>query len=66
MGKGGILLDPDSGPERWSEGLDEILGSKENYLAYSAAALEYSKRAEISVEVLSQRFIRLMSEAVKR
>jgi glycosyltransferase involved in cell wall biosynthesis len=65
VGPGGILVPPDSRDD-WARALSTVWDDVDRYERLSRAALEYSCRPEIDVDVIASRFEELLYQAIAR
>ena len=66
VGPGGILVAPSDSSEAWMEALSEVWDDQERYEQLSERALEHSRRPELSVDHVIQRFEELVAQAIDR
>jgi glycosyltransferase involved in cell wall biosynthesis len=66
VGPGGILVAPSDSSEAWMEALSEVWDDQERYEELSERALQHSRRPELFVDNVIQRFEELVARAIDR
>ena len=66
VGPGGVLLDPDGPIEAWVDAVRKLWHDDGYYAKLSAAALKYSKRAEINPDIQIGTLLTVADMAIRR
>jgi glycosyltransferase involved in cell wall biosynthesis len=66
LGKGGLLLDPDTPAGEWAAAVEALLSDRTVYDRLSRQALENAARKEFRLDVLADRFLAIASEHAAR
>jgi glycosyltransferase involved in cell wall biosynthesis len=66
VGPGGILVAPPDSKQAWLQALAEVWDDEGRYADLSRRALEHSRRREMSVDLIVQRFEELLADAIDR
>lgn len=66
VGEGGVLLDPGAGVETWSRTLVSLWNDEATYQRYVALAERQSRRADVAVRAVGDRFEALLRDVIER
>jgi glycosyltransferase involved in cell wall biosynthesis len=66
VGDGGVLVSPKDSVDAWSDALSSVWDHPPTYDVLAERARAYSRRPELSVDVVAERFEGLLAEAIER